>query len=233
MNTGKIIEEALGYFCQLINIYDNITDDNVYEKMRQIGICIDTGRLDLFKSSLLDHLAPQKPTKTSYKIDLNKFVNLLVAIKSVSEVNINHLGIGYYVNSIEDEVYKLKTITNGSLYEENSGINARWLFTGNVSSPEMPLFELVLKKAVKPTLSSWTPHLQLDFDTSLNIRELEERILENLGVNWVKWRMESLVYGTPLIMGRMYSVDGLKIYIGIGTTDRDRDWHRKIGLTKV
>lgn len=161
------------------------------------------------------------------------FKELLNDIRLQGNITLNHLGIGYYTDNIQKEVQKLKTLTHGLLYKESSGTDTKWLFTGDVTKPKTLLFEFVLKEVKKPTLSSWTPHLQFDFDTNLSIDILEKILSKHFGADWIKRRIGSPQYGTPLVMGRMYSVGGVKVYLGIGTTDRNRDWHRRIGLAII
>jgi hypothetical protein len=229
----QVVQDSLDYFCQLIDVFAKITGENIYDKMNRIGIGVSRHDLLLANCSFIGTLTPQKQSKMKLVTDISVVKQLLNDIMLQGSVSVNHLGIGYYTDSIATETSRLGKLTDGLLYEESSGMNTKWLFTGDVKKTDAPLFEFVLKEAKQPVLSSWTPHLQFDFDTTLSIDNLENVLSKHFGVDWIKWRLESPQWGTPLVMGRLYSVGGIKIYLGIGTTDRNRDWHRNQGLVRI
>ena len=233
MSNNQVVSDSLDYFCKMIDEFTAITKQPVCKLMSDMGIVI--GKQDVYVNnvSFLDKLSPQKDSKTREMIDIRNFKLMLQEVHDVSSLSLNHLGVGYYTNSLELEQARLLKLTNDSLYIESSGINAKWFFTGNVEKIDTPLFEFVVNETKKLAMSSWTPHLQFDFDTSLTIKEVEELTVKYFGKNWIKWRIESPDYGTPLVMGKMYNIAGVKVYLGIGTNDRNRAWHRSVGLTKI
>ena len=95
-------------------------------------------------------------------------------------------------------------------------------------------FELVLNERSKPTVSSWSPHFQIDIDTTLSHKELLNLLKIFFPEDFLKWEMEVDGYGVPLVMGRLATLNGFKIYLGIGTNVRgSRKWHRRECLTKL
>ena len=120
------------------------------------------------------------------------------------------------------------------MYEETTeSASTKWLFIGNVLKPSEPLFELILNERKKPALSSWTPHIQIDIDTTLSYEDLQKVIKNHFGNNWIKWSIKVDNWGTPLVVGRLCSIDGLKVYLGIGTDKRGREWHRNEALRQL
>lgn len=185
--------------------------------------------------SLNDRLTPSKVSRLDTGVSLEDVASFLEVITSVGEVSLNHLGISYYCTDLDLEVKRIQSIVGpDDVYEETSGVTStKWLFIGNVNKPKQPLFEIVLNERDKPTLSSWVPHIQIDIDTELNIEELRNAIENNLGKDWIKWDITIDGLGTLLVMGRLCSIDGVKVYLGVGTNKRDREWHRKNGLKKL
>ena len=182
-----------------------------------------------------DRLIPSRPSKLKNKIEtsvLNAFIN---DILSASEVKLNHFGVSYYCTDLDVEVSNIKKLLgDNELYEESTeSPSARWLFVGNVGRPSEPLFELVLNERKNPTLSSWTPHFQIDIDTALPYVDLQKVIKDHFGDNWIKWNIDVENWGVPLVVGRLCSIDGLKVYLGIGTNKRGREWHRKEALKQL
>lgn len=148
-----------------------------------------------------------------------------------SLLRLNHLGISYACNDFKSEILyykKLLVSHNFSLYEELSDdTNSKWLFIGNISDWQSPLFEIVLTKNIKEPENIWRPHFQIDIDTNLNQDELEEIISKYFGNDFIQWNLDIPNYGIVLDMGMLCSVNGTKIYLGIGTNLRNTQYHRK------
>lgn len=180
-------------------------------------------------------ITPSKKSKLDTSIDMARLEAFMDELVSISDVNVNHFGISYYCADIKTEVDSLKKLVGiGELHEETSGISTtKWLFIGDTNNPSKPLFELILNERSKPVLSSWVPHLQIDIDTTLSAEELKKVIAKQLGADWIKWSIDVEGIGTPLVMGRLCSIDGIKVYLGIGTDKRDRNWHRSEALKKL
>lgn len=185
--------------------------------------------------SFNDRITPSKPSKLKERIPVDSFKSFITELSRASEVKLNHFGISYYCTSIELETANIKRLVDrGDLYEEASGVSStKWLFIGNAKKPQEPLFELVLNQRSAPVLSSWVPHFQIDIDTTIPIEDLQDIINKHLGTDWVKWSITVDDWGVPLVMGRLCSIDGLKVYLGIGTNKRDRIWHREKGLKQL
>lgn len=159
--------------------------------------------------------------------------NFSFFLESISKsiIRLNHLGISYYCEDIEKEIALLKKITtanNASLYEEYSGFSSqKWLFTGDISNWQNSLFEIVLNKGKHTNKDYWRPHFQIDLDTSLTIEEIKKMTDEYLGKNFIRWQLDIPNYGTVLAMGVLGEVHGTKIALGLGTSLRDTEYHRK------
>lgn len=153
-----------------------------------------------------------------------------------SFVRLNHLGISYACNAFETEIFQYKnslTNTKFSLYEEPSGkSNAKWLFIGNTIDWQSPLFEIVLTKNAPETENTWLPHFQIDIDTTLNQNKLEKKLTQCFGSDFVQWKLDIPHYGVVLVMGMLGSIDGTKIYLGVGTNLRNTQYHREQILKK-
>lgn len=182
-----------------------------------------------------DRITPAKTSSLVNKIETDAVRSFVQDLLSKSNVSLNHLGISYYCVDLSAEVSRLKQLLgNNPLYEESSDTKStRWLFIGNADNPNEPMFELVLNQRAKPTLSSWTPHIQIDIDTELSYDDLMIIVRKHFGNSWVKWSIDVKDWGIPLVVGRLCSINGLKVYLGIGTNKRGREWHRKQGMQQI
>ncbi|MBP9738995.1 hypothetical protein KBD20_04880 [Candidatus Saccharibacteria bacterium] len=198
-------------------------------------VSISDSNIDINGANFNDRITPAKVSKLNTGVEITTFETFMKELSTVSEIRLNHCGISYYCNDLESEIdYIQKLVGNDELYEEDSGVSStKWLFIGNTNKYNEPLFELVLNKRQKPTLSSWAPHFQIDIDTTLSIEDLKYVVQKHLGDDWIKWSIDVEGLGTPLVMGRLCSFDGLKVYLGIGTNKRSREWHRKNGLRRL
>lgn len=191
--------------------------------------------IDINSKSFNDKLLPSKPSRLNTKVGLDVFKSFMEDLSAVSEIKLNHFGISYYCTDLDDELNNIRELVGEDhLYEEEAGSpSTKWLFIGDAKNADEPLFELVLNERKKPVLSSWVPHFQIDIDTNLKVEELQDIITSHLGADWVKWKIDINGIGVPLVMGRLCSIGGQKIYLGIGTNKRDRYWHRSEGLRQL
>jgi len=67
----------------------------------------------------------------------------------------------------------------------------------------------------------------------LSQQELELILSKCFGKNFVSWKLNIPNYGVVLEMGCLGSVDGTKIYLGIGTNLRNTKFHREEILKKI
>lgn len=154
-----------------------------------------------------------------------------------SLIRLNHLGISYCCSDFESEIlYYKKILANQvfSLYEEQSGeINSKWLFLGDTSDWQAPLFEIVLTKSVQEPENIWRPHFQIDIDTKLDQQELASILSKYFGNDFIQWKLDIPNYGIVLNMGMLSSDNGTKVYLGIGNNLRDTKYHRRDALQPI
>lgn len=164
---------------------------------------------------------------------LNKFIQTI----GKSFLRLNHLGISYACNNFDSEILFYKNLlmnSNFSLYEEPSGdANSKWLFIGDISDWQSPLFEIVLTKNIKELENIWRPHFQIDIDTNLKQDNLESYLIDCFGKDFIQWKLDIPNNGVVLEMGMLGSVSGTKIYLGVGTNLRNTKYHREEILKKV
>ena len=146
-------------------------------------------------------------------------------------IRLNHLGISYFTEDMDEDIEKLKYTArqlNAHAYEEISNDPSwRWFFVGNKDNWQNALFEIVLNKGKQPPDDFWRPHFQIDIDTSMTIDEIKEITDKYFGKGFIKWQLDFPDYGTVLAMGRLGQINGSKIVLGIGTTLRGTEYHRK------
>lgn len=166
----------------------------------------------------------------------NKWSDFLSELNG-SLLRLNHLGISYACNDFESEILYYKKLLvdhDFSFYEEPSdNANSKWLFIGDTSDWQSPLFEVVLTKNVEESENIWRPHFQIDIDTSLSPDELQHILSKYFGNDFIQWKLNIPNYGIVLDMGMLCSVNGTKIYLGIGTNLRNTQYHRKNILKKL
>ncbi len=235
---------ALHYAYEILLILKNHGGGSIYQDGDTFFIpkSDDTPLVHISETAILvnrtnfnHRLTPSKQSRLVTKIEPNVFSGFLRDLTSVSTVYLNHLGMSYYCRDIPTEVSQLqKTLGDNNLYEEPSGNpTTKWLFIGDKDQPSKPMFEFVLNQRAKPVLSSWTPHVQIDIDTTVSLEQLQKIIKKHLGDNWIKWSMSVENWGVPLVVGRLCSIDGLKVYLAIGTNKRGRQWHRTEGMKRL
>ncbi|MFH1522958.1 MAG: hypothetical protein ABIE43_04055 [Patescibacteria group bacterium] len=164
-------------------------------------------------------------------LNLKKFFNKI----SDSIIRLNHIGISYYCDNIDQELEKLKnklkdTIFN--IYEEKSGLdNQRWFFVGDNEKWQEPLFEIVLTKIENNENKEWIPHFQIDIDTNLDFYELEEICKKfNMQFDWV---LDIAGFGKVLGMKILGNIKGVKLCLGLGPKNRGVKWHREKEMKNV
>ncbi len=233
------------YLLGLLRIFsthdDHIKSDDNQASLINNGIqlCdIERTKIKVLGSDVSKKLIPFRKSDISKQIDLIKFKEFIDKLGS-SFLGINHFGIQYSCLDIKPELNEAAKLVakhkDLDLYLEVSGSNKdKWIYISNFSKPEDPIFELVLNERSKPTVSSWSPHFQIDIDTTLSHKELLNLLKIFFPEDFLKWEMEVDGYGVPLVMGRLATLNGFKIYLGIGTNVRgSRKWHRRECLTKL
>ncbi|MFA6183649.1 MAG: hypothetical protein WC682_00940 [Parcubacteria group bacterium] len=197
---------------------------------------IDAQSIFLLNEDLTQKLFLADSCNKNHLIENNNLKNFLEATKD-SIVRLNHLGINYSCPSIDRELKKIKeTIVgrNFKLYEElNDFPDQRWFFIGDKENWEQPLFELAITESATPLCSQWTPHFQIDIDTNLVATELESLANKHLEDNFFTWKLDTPNYGLILEMGELVNINGTKICLGIGTTNRDTKIHREKNLQLI
>lgn len=152
-------------------------------------------------------------------------------------IRLNHLGVSYLCSDLETETQILKTGLSRSgikLYQEPSPDHSqRWLFAGDRTNWQSPLFELVLNQGDPEQTDFWAPHFQIDLDTALPIEELKQITDQALGQDFLKWQLDIPDYGTVLAMGVLGSIGKTKIALGLGTNLRGTEFHRKNELQEL
>lgn len=195
---------------------------------------IDSKQVSLCGYNLLDKLIAKKDD-LNRQVTVTAFSNLLDDI-SGSILRLNHIGISYAVEDSESEIIFYKRIAKEAGFdfflEPSEDPLAKWLFVGDTHNWESPLFEIVLTKT-SITETMWRPHFQIDIDTSLSQRELEDKLKKYLGNSFVQWKLDIPHYGVVLEMGMLGSVHGTKIYLGISTNLRNTKYHREHILQNI
>jgi len=196
---------------------------------------VDEDQLKLCSHDLLDKLLA-KTDKLDKKIKSEELVSFVNSI-SDSFLRLNHVGISYAVADIDSEISLIKNLvqnTSFNLFEEPSGDpKTKWLFVGNSTDWESPLFEIVLTSEVNTPENLWRPHFQIDIDTNLEQQKLEKYLTDCFGSDFVQWKLDIPNYGVVLEMGMLGSVHGTKIYLGVSTNLRNTKYHREKILQKL
>lgn len=152
-------------------------------------------------------------------------------LKACKPVRLNHIGVGYVVKNIETELEVIKKGVKGyKIFEEpNTSKKTRWFFIGNTSKNISSMFEIVLfeqkTKSKKPTL--WKPHFQIDYDTSLDYKELTNLSIKFFGKNIFTYIIDIPKYGVVLAMGSVGKINNVSIMLGMGTKLRNTKQHRE------
>lgn len=126
---------------------------------------------------------------------------------------------------------------NGSgqyLYEEPSNDLGLWLFIGDTSNWENPLFELVpVEDTSDKWVDYWLPHVQIDLDTKLDAKSIEKLSKEHFGNDILPYQVtviDGIVYAVRLRLG---VIDGVNINLDLGTSNRNTKYVRENLLRRV
>ncbi len=199
-------------------------------------ISVDTHSLKVNDVDLESKIISTSPDVLKENVQIE---NLDLFINQISRqiLRLNHVGISYWCKSIEEEIAFYKEILKDSqleLYEEESGNKSnRWFFIGNKSNWENPLFEIVLNQSKTEYVDEWIPHFHIDIDTILDYSEIKSITNSIFGEGFITWNIDVPHYGVVLGMGSLGSVNGTKIYLGLGTKLRDTKYHREVSLNQI
>ncbi|MBS3148843.1 hypothetical protein J4219_08240 [Candidatus Woesearchaeota archaeon] len=167
-------------------------------------------------------------------IDNKKVARFLTSL-SGRIIRLNHIGLSYSCASIRQEIMQYKKAletSNFKLYEEPSGSKNKWLFIGDTKNWNAPLFEIVLTQRKNAEITKWTPHFQIDIDSTLSVEELNTALEKTFGAGF-DWKLTIKNYGTVLGMKILGSTNGTKLCLGIGTNLRNTEYHRKRVLKEL
>jgi hypothetical protein len=137
-------------------------------------------------------------------------------------LRLNHLGLGYRVNNIDEELngYKKYLTEDFELVEEDSGdkINNRWFFVRHKENRSIPKVELIFYFSDK--YKYFCPQFQIDVDTDLPYEELNRIVESHLGKGFFFWKYDVPNYGVVMAMGKVGQINGVNILVGLGTNLR-------------
>lgn len=166
----------------------------------------------------------------------NNFKNFINEVSHFL-TRLNHLGISYYCDNIEEEMRNIQVNTKKSglktYLEVSDDPDQKWIFIGDTNNWQDPLFEIVLSKVRDGRVDFWRPHFQIDIDTSLAIKDIKRISDRYFGLGFIKWQLETANIGTVLGMGILGNVGGTKLALGVGTNLRDTMAHRRNDLRKL
>lgn len=177
------------------------------------------------------------PLKDSFveNEDLKNLIRDLSNLKAI--IGLNHIGFCYKCDSQVKERERIKnavTRTDWQLYEMESNDDGLWLFVGNKDDWHDPLIELLpVEKTNDKWVNYWLPHIQIDIDTKLSHKELEERIKSAFKEKVIPFRscvIDGVVYG---VRARLGNVGGVNIVLDFATKERRIQYSREHLLSKV
>ncbi|QQG44126.1 MAG: hypothetical protein HYW86_04685 [Candidatus Roizmanbacteria bacterium] len=182
-------------------------------------------------------LLNQKSNLKDQIIDTNFLVKLVDALsKNNSIVRLNHIGFCYKVDSQEKEKERLIELIKQSkfhLYQEQSNDDGLWLFIGNTDDWENPLIELLpVEKTNDHWVDYWLPHIQIDIDTALTGKEIEDTVRStfNNTIEPYQIKIDGVVY---IVRNRIGVIGGVNINIDLATNSRNVQIARQNSLIKV
>ena len=96
-------------------------------------------------------------------------------------------------------------------------------------------FEIVLNQSETEYVDEWIPHFHIDIDTTLDYSEIKSITNSVFWEGFINWNIDVPHYGVVLGMGSLGSVNGTKIYLGLGTKLRDTDVYKRqvVGATST
>ena len=175
-----------------------------------------------------------KLEKNSLKTDL-----LYSFIKKAQSlpIRLNHLGVNYFCKNVEKELGEYGQAVRKSkfkIYEEElKDLAERCFFIGDTLRWEAPLFEVTLLENKSYSSDYWRPHFQIDLDTNLDFETLRKTAKTHFGPDFFKYTINIPNHGIVFGIGRLGSVQGVKICLGVGTRLRITEYHRKVLLKEV
>ena len=211
------------------------TDDSIALYSGNSLLCkLTNNKIFLCGKDISEKLKPKKD-RLETRLKEKSFENFIEEI-SDSLLRLNHIGINYWCSNIEDEINFYKELLKGTsikLYEEKSDDpNMRWLFMGDITDWESPLFEIVINDRYTPE-NEWRPHFQIDIDTTLKQEKLEKMAKKYFDNDSIPWKLEIPNYGVVMEMLFLESIKGSKIYLGVGTDIRGTKYHREKGIVEI
>lgn len=160
-----------------------------------------------------------------------------VFLQSISNriIRLNHLGINYFCGGLKFEEERISAVARNARIPLQSDSDAEagqtWLFMGDRSGIEKPLFEFVLNQG-EPVPGDYSrPHFQIDLDTDMSRDEIHTAS-QMLRPNFIHWELDIPGYGTVLSLGILANINGTKIALGLGTNVRPVKEHRS-GMKQI
>ncbi len=185
---------------------------------------------DILLAQKLSLLSKIQTTNTKTDILASNKVRDFLKVIEPKFVRLNHVGISYFCNDLQEElkVYKNALLGTGlRIYQEQSeSVNEKWLFIGDTNDWEAPLCEIVLNFSQTDYYKEWVPAFQVDIDTTFTMQELEDIAIRHCGDNFWKWKLDVPDYGVILAMAILGEINGTKITLGVGTNLRNTKGHR-------
>jgi len=175
----------------------------------------------------------EKPSslKDSFVNDnqIQKFISALSEKESI--LRLNHVGFCYLVESVITEEERLKKFSKQgkwNLYKEVSQDDFTWLYVGHTKKWFDPLVEFVLDEGENDRWKNyWLPHFQIDIDTSLVVEDIEPLILETFKGKIKPYRAISANDYTYSVRARLGVIEGINVYLDVGTEGRMPRYHRE------
>jgi len=156
--------------------------------------------------------------------DWNKFNNYFSFLKRIEGniLKLNHIGFGYKVEDVDKEINEYKKLlpTDYEIREEDSGDleNNRWFFIKHKTDKSILKIELVLYQTYK--YKPFIPQFQIDIDTNMSFFELNNLTNEYISKDFSLWNYDIPNYGVVMFMGKIGEIDGVNIFLGLGTNLR-------------
>ena len=167
--------------------------------------------------------------KTKLKnYDLKKIKGL---IDKLGVIRINHLGMGYSVDNLENEIKNIKNRVKSNIYIDMDcntykKNREKWLFAGNPNSKNISrLFEIIIIKN-NHKLNVWNPHFQIDFDTNKTEKELNKILKTYSDKQIFRYNILNKDKKLVLTMGQICKIGDINIIFGIGTKYRKNKEYR-------
>lgn len=204
-------------------------DKNLFE-FSETEISIPTG-------NILPSLIKHKSKLSDQFIDLELLKQLIDTLTiDQSIIRLNHIGFCYKVDSQEKEKERLIDLmkqTDFHLYQEKSNDDGLWLFIGDTNNWEKPMIELVpVEKTNDKWVDYWLPHIQVDIDTNLTTKEIENRISSVFG-NAIKPYLISIERVVYIVRNYLGTIEGININFDLATSARNVKLLRQYSFTRI